>query len=203
MPPDPDSDLRAARKAVLGHDLADIELGDARLNRRAGRIIAAIHQRPTDSFPHIFDTDADLEAYYRFTNNPKVRAGAILASHAAASWGRATNRRGVVLLLHDTTEHTFEGDETRIGLSKRGKHPSFWSHVTLPFAAAGAPQAFGVVGLRAHLCDHGVWTWTRSDGSGEPVRKGSARWIDGVHEVVGTTPDALDVVHVADREGDA
>lgn len=194
--------MRAARKAVLDHDLGAIELGDARLNRRAGKIIAAIHQRPADSFPHIFDTDADLEAYYRFTNNPKVRAGAILHSHSTASWDRATKCGNTILLLHDTTEHTFDGDETRIGLSKRGKHQSFWSHVTLAVAATGVPQAFGVVGLRAYLCDDGVWTWARSDGSGEPVRKGSDRWIDGVHEVVETIP-ALEVIHVADREGDA
>ncbi len=193
----------AARNPVYDHDLADVDLGDARLDRRACLILAAILLRPNDSFPQVFDTNAELEAYYRFTNNPKVRAGALLHSHSAASWRRATMCGNTVLLLHDTTEHTFDGDETRIGLSKRGKHQSFWSHVTLAVAETNAPQAFGVVGLRAYLCDDGVWTWARSDGSGEPIRKGSDRWIDGFHEVVGTTPAGLDVIHVADREGDA
>ena len=91
----------AARNPVYDHDLADVDLGDARLDRRACLILAAILLRPNDSFPQVFDTNAELEAYYRFTNNPKVRAGALLHSHSAASWRRATMCGNTVLLLHD------------------------------------------------------------------------------------------------------
>jgi hypothetical protein len=194
--------VAAQRFDSLG-DFDDLVLGDARLSGRARGLAEKIALRPSDSFPKIFASDAEIEAFYRFTNNERVRAGAISAEHAKVSWRRAGDAGGDVLLLHDTTEHTFEGEFTRVGLSQRGKHQSFWSHCVLAAASSGPPTAFGVVGLHAYLCDEGVWTWALSDGSEEALRKGSDRWLDGVHTLVDDTPSALRVIHVADREGDA
>lgn len=193
----------AARQFERLGDFDELELGDTRLDNRAKDLAEKIALRPSDSFPKIFASDAEIEAFYRFMNNDRVRAGAIAAEHAKVSWRRAQDDGDEVLLLHDTTEHSFEGEDTRLGLSQRGKHQSFWSHCVLAAASSGPPTAFGVVGLHAYLCDDGVWTWALSDGSEEPLRKGSDRWLDGVHTVVEDVPAGLRVIHVADREGDA
>jgi hypothetical protein len=56
----------------IAAEVADVDLGDARLNRRLGLLARRIAERPGESFPKVLD-DAELEAAYRFFGNDQVR----------------------------------------------------------------------------------------------------------------------------------
>ena len=54
--------------AVLD-ELNGLDLGDARLNRRAGTILEAWAQDPSLSLPQAMESEAALEGAYRWANN--------------------------------------------------------------------------------------------------------------------------------------
>lgn len=60
-------------------------LGDARLNRRLGAMLAAMGERPGRSLPTAFQDWANTKAAYRFFSNEKVSEDKILAGHFEAS----------------------------------------------------------------------------------------------------------------------
>ena len=82
-------------------------LGDARLNRRLGVMLAAIGERPGKSLPTAFPDWANTKAAYRFFSNEKVSEDKILAGHFQASTLRVQATDGPILVLQDTTEFSF------------------------------------------------------------------------------------------------
>src|SRR5215469_7150480 len=86
----------------VAEELSDAELGDARLTRRLTLMATRAMGTPEAGFPQMAASDAELEGVYRFLNNEKVSAAAILAPHIGATAERAASL-GTVLVLHDTT----------------------------------------------------------------------------------------------------
>lgn len=80
------------------------DLGDARLNRRLGRILEDIGERPDKSLPTAFQDWANTKAAYRFFANENVSEDKILEGHFAASAMRIQTTDGPILILQDTTE---------------------------------------------------------------------------------------------------
>jgi hypothetical protein len=56
----------------IRNDLANISLGNKRLNRRCQGIAQALQDNPTASFTVALGDDAASEGLYRFLANPKV-----------------------------------------------------------------------------------------------------------------------------------
>jgi hypothetical protein len=88
-------------------ETAGCGLGDARLNRRLGAMLAALGERPGRSLPTAFQDWANTKAAYRFFENDKVSEDKILAGHFAASALRVQATDGPILVLQDTTEFSF------------------------------------------------------------------------------------------------
>lgn len=122
-------------------------MGDARLEKRAVKIVETLAASPGESFPSQMDDDAELEAFYRFVNNERVEGELLLEPHARATAERVAAVRGDVLVIHDTTVFSFGGETRRAGLGRIKKGgQGFSAHVGLVVAAAdGAP--LGVVGV--------------------------------------------------------
>src|SRR5580704_18524101 len=93
--------------AGLSEELADTDLGDARLGRRLGLLADRLAERPGESFPKVLD-DAELEAAYRFFGNDQVTPEGILAPHFRQSARRAAELPRIVV-AHDTTQFEFGG----------------------------------------------------------------------------------------------
>src|SRR5579883_2041842 len=101
---------------ALSTEVANADLGDARLTQRLGTLIDSLADRPGESFPKALN-DAELEAAYRFFANPNVTPDAILAPHFRQTALRASRHRDVVV-VHDTTQFEFGGDLKRDGLGR-------------------------------------------------------------------------------------
>jgi len=62
----------------VADEVADADLGDARLAKRLTALVTSIADRAAESFPKALD-DAELEGAYRFFGNDRVTPEAILA----------------------------------------------------------------------------------------------------------------------------
>jgi hypothetical protein len=192
---------RARPTAVaLSKELADADLGDARLSRRLGRLVGSLSERPGESFPKVLD-DAELEAAYRFFGNAQVTPEAILAPHFRQSARRAREVSRVVV-AHDTTQFEFGGQTKREGLG-RLINPSaqgFFGHFALAMSADAERRPVGLLALETVFRlkkSIGQKKWTRDQRIGE-----SARWLRSVEAVEEQLDGVAQAIHVMDREAD-
>ena len=191
----------------IGYEFARAKLGDARLSARLLALAEALAAAPSLSLPQALRrSKAQLEAAYRFFGNDAVTMPAILEPHQAQTHERMTQHQ-VVLVVHDTTTLEYSGEREGIGPLGGAKHRGFLLHAALAVTADGTRQPLGVLAAR---------TWARSEAKRPKVKgrsmngpqyariddKESQRWarqIEQVHLDDGGTQ----LVHVADREGDA
>jgi len=84
-------------------EFADLDLGDARLNKRARILMERLAAKPTAGVPQACRGWGETMAAYRFFDNGEVEWSAILEPH----WRQTEQRmaaQSVVLCLQDTTE---------------------------------------------------------------------------------------------------
>ena len=188
--------------SALAEELAGIDLGDLRLNRRARRVLQKLGEKPTLSIPSACGGWDETRAAYRLFDHAEVSAEKVLAPHRA----RTVERIGAhprVLCLEDTSELDYTGKNDIQGLgplnyeTRRG----LYLHPTL----AVTPERLALGLLHVH-------SWTREPGSLAPSKdasrpledKESVRWIDGyqrINELAEQLPDTR-LTYIADREGD-
>jgi len=177
------------------------QLGDKRLVRRLVQIAEAAEHAPSASLPQRAGTSAALEGTYRFLSNPRVDPEAIFDCHASATCERAAHE-SEVLVVHDTTEFRFGGEQPRAGMGwiSSDNKDGFLAHFSLCLTPEGRP--LGTVGLHA---------WVRQGAKG--VRKAHApqerhpdresqRWQDSALQVASRLHQKTKVIHIMDREGD-
>jgi hypothetical protein len=185
---------------------------DPRLRARLGRLLGDFGQRVGGTVPLACQDWAATKAAYRFFDNPRVDEGVILGGHFAATTARFGAAAGPVLVLHDTTEFSFQRD-TPDGIGTlsliKGRHArhtvcGLLMHSSLAVTTAGVP-----LGLAA------VKFWTRPKFKGtnalkrriNPTRvpieqKESVRWLDNLRQATRQLGDPARCVHVGDRESD-
>jgi hypothetical protein len=187
--------------SALAEELAAIDLGDARLNRRARLTLEKLGAHPMESIPTACGGWAETLAAYRLFDHSRVTAQAVLEPHYACTEQRM-REHSRVLCIQDTTEGDYTGKNDIAGLgplnyeARRG----LYLHPTLAVTPERVP--LGVLDL---------WSWSREAGSlgkdqgPRPIEeKESLRWLEGyrrVSELVESLPDTQ-LVYVADREGD-
>ena len=176
-------------------------LGDVRLMRRLARMADASECAPGASLPQRAGSIAALEATYRFFANEKVTAEALFGSHISATVERAASEPEV-LVIHDTTEFRFGGEEPREGMGwiNSEQRQGFLSHFSLCASNSGRP--LGTVALHAWV-RHGAKTGRKRTmlELRNPDRE-SQRWLDGALVAAERLHGKAKCVHVMDREGD-
>lgn len=188
--------------SALAEELAGIDLGDRRLNRRARRVLAKLGDKPTVSIPTACGGGQETRAAYRLFDHAAVTAEAVLAPHIACTVKRmAAHPRG--LCVQDTTELDYT---TKKGIADLGplNLKSRWGrylHPTLALTPERVP--LGILDLRS---------WARKPGSlgrdldpNRPLEdKESVRWVDGFARVKELAERLTDtrLADIADREGD-
>ena len=85
------------------------DLGDRRLDARLVRMGTAAMARPDASLPKMMSTNAELEATYRFVNQPQLRPEQVLAPHVRQRVRRCGQLQ-TVWVPHDTTDVLYGGD---------------------------------------------------------------------------------------------
>jgi hypothetical protein len=191
---------------------------DARLRRRFAGLLGQLAAGIGRSIPQACHDWAGAKAAYRFLANRRVSEGDILGGHMAATAERFRTSRGVVLLLQDTTEFTYQrASASAIGVTKsvnsgrdakgRLRHHTLCGllmHTSLAVTEGGVP--LGVTALK-------VWTRSKFRGTAalkrviNPTRvpiegKESVRWLDNLRRSVDLLGEPGRLVHVGDRESD-
>ncbi len=180
-------------------ELATLDLGDARLNRRAVELLGTLFNSPQSSLPKACCGWADTMAAYRFFMNESVETEALLKAHSAATEQRIRQSDApVILCIQDTTELNFNGQQTEgLGRLSYEAQRGMYLHPTLCIT----PE-------RISLGITDAWMWargkTKKADQKAPSIKESTRWVEG-YERIGEMAASLPgqrLVYVADREGD-
>jgi hypothetical protein len=199
-------------------ETAECDLGDARLNRRLGAMLAALGERPGKSLPTAFQDWSNTKAAYRFFSNGNVSEDKILEGHFAASALRIQATEGPILILQDTTEFSFKrAAPEKIGFTKIATGPKGKDRRHQKYRVCGllmhASLAITPEGLPLGLTAAKFWSRAQFKGCDalkrkiNPTRvpieqKESMRWLDNLRlstELAGA-PERC--VHVGDRESD-
>jgi hypothetical protein len=177
----------------MDHFFEEQELGDSRLIERAQSILENLSSTPSRSFPRVFSEQSDLQAFYRFLNNPRVAFEDVLEPfiHATAQAELDDN----ILFLHDTT--TIEPVCADAFGPTQGGAKGFFMHLSLAVnrkSKAIAGPAAAVLWERGGKKKSAAITGA--------INSESRRWLDQVRAVEKTF-GTQGPIHVMDREADA
>ena len=215
--------LRAAHgdvtaKSWVEREIAGCEFRDARLSKRFGKLVARIGSTMGQSIPLACQDWANTKAAYRFFSNDRVNEHEILAGHFESTRHRAIAVDGPILVLHDTTEFSYQREKPDLigqtynvnsGRDKAGRLRShtvcgLLMHSSLAVTTEGLP-----LGLTA------VKFWTRKKFKGTaalkkrinltrvPIeKKESVRWLENLKQATQLIGEPERCVHIGDRESD-
>ena len=173
-----------------------LDLGDARLNRRAVLLAERLAQKPGASIPNACHNWSETVAAYRFLSHEDVSWDDVMQAHWQASEQRI-GQHPVVLCLQDTTELDFNAQQTAgLGPLSYEAQRGLYLHPT--YVVTPDREPLGVTN---------AWTWARQFKAADGTRAGvleSTRWIESYERVA---EQALRLPHtrhicVADRESD-
>ena len=205
-------------EAWLDTELAGCALADNRLTRRLRKVLAQIGGAMGQSIPLACQDWANTKAAYRFFSNDRVSEADVLAGHFLSTRDRLAAHGGMVLMLHDTTEFSYQRERPEaIGITKsinsgRDKQGRVRSHTvcgimmhsSLAITTNGLPLGLGAVRF-----------WTRDKFKGtaalkrkiNPTRvpiefKESIRWLENLRQSTALMDEPAQCVHIGDRESD-
>jgi hypothetical protein len=191
---------------AIAAEVADVELGDERLNKRFVEVMAALAGAPSASFAEMCPSPDALEALYRFMRNPNVDWRDVLAPHAEQCVERAKAAKRVIV-VHDSSKVRVAEDADLQSYLNTGKK-GFLAHVALVLDANEQRKPLGVVGLEL-LMRKSRQARTRRAGramSGFETSRLKNKAYDRWRRLVDLSAEMLtdvDVVHVMDREADS
>ncbi|HLY29186.1 MAG TPA: IS4 family transposase, partial [Aggregatilineales bacterium] len=180
-----------------------VALGDKRRTRRAVEIAEGMARRPSDGImKQMGDWNAQRGAY-RLLDNEEVSHEGLCRVHWQTTRSESGNRGEVVLMVQDISELDYSVHNATEGLGPIGDHRGrgLLVHNTL----AIEPKKRTVIGLAFQQ----VWVRDAQAYKGAETRQArsqrksrqSKRWLQAVLEI-GTPPEGIHWVHVADRESD-
>lgn len=173
-----------------------LDLGDARLNRRAVLLAERLSQKPGASIPGACANWSETVAAYRFLGNEEVTWDDVMAAHWDASQKRIA-QHSVVLCIQDTTELDYNGQQIQgLGPLSYEAQRGMFLHPT--YVVTPGREPLGVTN---------AWMWARELKDGDEPRGGlleSRRWIES-YEIIAEQALKLPQtrhVFVGDRESD-
>jgi hypothetical protein len=190
-------------------EFASADLADGRLNRRLIKTASQLANSPASPINEACGDWASTQAAYRFFNNTKVSAAAILKPHLLETVKRLRAQAEVVLVVQDTVFFSYGKHPNTRGLGPIGKGTHEYDrglimHNALAFSACGVP--LGLLSQRI---------WVRKDVVAEgyqekierlqctPIEeKESSKWLLGLRETIERVPRGVKLITVADRESD-
>ena len=202
----------------IDRETAACEFADPRLGRRFRSLLERIGDAVGESIPMACQDWADTKAAYRFFSNERVEEGDILAGHFQATHDRFAAREDTVLVLHDTTEFSFQRQDPRqIGItynvnSGRDKEGRIRAH-TVCGILMHSSLAVTTDGLPLGLAAVKFWNRKKFKGTAalkrkvNPTRvpiekKESVRWLENLKRSTELLGAPGRCIHIGDRESD-
>jgi hypothetical protein len=127
-----------------------LDLGDARLNRRAVLLAERLSQKPGASIPGACASWGETVAAYRFLGNEEVSWDDVMAAHWDASQKRMA-QHSVVLCLQDTTELDYNGQQME-GLGPLSYEAQRGMYLHPTYVVTPEREPLGVIN---------AWMWAR------------------------------------------
>lgn len=177
-------------------NFAQVDLGLQRLTQRVVEIAAKMAAHPEESLPRQMEDRSALVAGYRVLNNDKVTMAALHSPHYAQTL-EAARRSPVVLMVQDTTEldYTAHPSTKALGPIGDGRGRGLLLHSTLAVVPEGR-QLLGLAHAQAVLRELAPKPRPRWACSAE------GRLWEEAARGVGSPPEGVTWVHVADRGGE-
>lgn len=186
----------------IGDEVAGIDLGDERLNRRSRQLLESLAANPEASINAACSGWAETQATDRFFDNGTVTPECLLRPHSDAT-ARRLAAHPVVLIAQDTPELDFTAHPPRDARCLNEAH-RFGVYAHVHIAITPERWNLGVLGIDYHDRDLRTLGHAR-ERSDEPIEnKESFRWLGGYRlacRVAAQTPVTRGV-SVADREAD-
>jgi hypothetical protein len=205
-------------KSWIAEELRGCVFPDQRLGRRFEQLVEQLSNRVGQSIPLACQDWANTKAAYRFFASAKVSEVEILSGHLKATSDRFRATPGTMLVLHDTTEFSYQRESkeaigvTKVSYGGKGKDNrprlhticGILQHSSLVVTLDGLPLGIAAVKF-----------WTRKKFKGanalkkkiNPTRvpiekKESVRWIENLRQSTVLLGEPGRCVHVGDRESD-
>ena len=191
---------------------------DARLKRRFLALLKSVARTLGGSIPFVCQDWANTKAAYRFLSNERVSEADILTGHFNSTRDRFAAADSLVLVLHDTTEFTYQRENSHtIGVTKainsgRDKEGRLRSH-TVCGILMHSSLVVTLSGLPLGLAAIKFWTRKKFKGTNSlkrkinPTRvpieeKESYRWLENMKQSTDLLAEPGRCVHIGDRESD-
>jgi hypothetical protein len=178
------------------------------LGKRLRTLLGLMSNGIGQTIPFVCQDWANTKAAYRFFSNQRISEEEILSGHLASTQVRAADLKEPLLVLHDTTEFSYQSGGLAIGLisnlPRKRTMCGLLMHSSLVVTTDGLP-----LGLAA------VKFWTRKQFKGtnalkrkiNPTRipieeKESFKWLENLRQATDLLKRPADCIHVGDRESD-
>lgn len=181
----------------IDRETSGCEFGDARLGDRFCKLLTQIGSAMGQSIPLVCQDWANTKAAYRFFSNDRVSEADILAGHFQSTSDRAAATEGLVLVLHDITEFSYQRENSEaIGITKsinsgRDKAGRLRSH-TVCGILMHSSLAVTIEGVPLGLAAVKFWTRKKFKGTAAlkkkinptlPIeKKESVRWLENLKQ---------------------
>jgi len=203
----------------VDQELAGSAFKDKRLGRRLRKLLVQLAGAVGAPIPLACQDWANTKAAYRFLSNEAVSEAEILAGHFRATRSRVAATDGLILVLQDTTEFSYQrARPERIGAittapSRREADGRLRMH-TVCGLLMHASLAVTTDGLPLGLAAIKFWTRAKFKGTNalkrrvNPTRvpieaKESIRcWLENMRQATAILGDPARLVHIGDREND-
>jgi len=188
--------------ANIQKELAEIDLGDERRDRRILRLASRMAESPSQSLRAACGGWGDAVGAFRLLHSPLVTPDKILEAHCQATLKRA-EACDSLLFIDDTTELDYSSHKalTEVGRLDHDFRRGFYAHNHL-LADEDSGVALGLYGSK-------IWTRdpeakSRSHQKTPFEAKESCRWHQGYVQACALAADmpARQVLYVGDRESD-
>jgi hypothetical protein len=190
-----------------GHEVATVDCGDARLNKRLVKLLSDLGKSPGASIAQsCHGGHAEIAAAYRFFDHPAATPQAILAAHQEQT-RRRMESEATVLLVQDTTEIDMTQPQRRVqgagpldGSARQGA----LLHLLAAFSTQGVP--LGSVWSKCIVRQAAARPKpTRLERNRASIAsKESVRWLEGLAQahVLAQEDPKRQVICLADSEAD-
>src|SRR3989442_4119749 len=95
-------------------ELAGCKFADVRLDKRLRTLVEQLSEGIGETIPMACQDWANTKAAYRFLSNERVSEDDILAGHFQSTRDRFRATDGLALILHDTTEFSFQRERPEL-----------------------------------------------------------------------------------------
>lgn len=181
--------------------MAQIDLGDARRNKRLIRIVEDLAAQPASSVPQACENVAATKAAYNFWKSPYFSASEIRRAHIARTIERVKDHQ-IVLAIQDTTsiDLTNHPKTKGVGYLDHSQSSGLKVHSTLAATSNGVP--LGIIEQRVWAREPENLGIAKKRRQRQTQQKESQRWLDGLELTQKLIPPEIQVVTIGDSEAD-